>query len=275
MAISNSLKQRLGIALTNLEAADELISYLASGDSTLHSKTFTPPYTKNPITGIPWLATTDEEKSTVATLGWASDWLLKLVTQYTWKDAVRAVAVSNIPLGPLPGSLTVDGVTLNPFEMVLLAGQTNAAENGPYIVVAPAPGFYLLVRSYTAPDGESFRYGNAVPVRQGIQYAGTLWFGCSPTKVFPGDGDIVLGVDPIVYKKLSPDIHIQETIGTGDGSETDFLMSSKPSSASSINVYVNRQLKYPSEYTVNLITQQISLSAPPALGEVVYVTYSY
>jgi hypothetical protein len=62
------------------------------------------------------------------------------INNATQGGAVRAAAVSyNVPLATLAAGTVVDGVTLADEDRVLLAGQTNAVQNGVYVVGTSGP----------------------------------------------------------------------------------------------------------------------------------------
>jgi hypothetical protein len=92
-----------------------------------------------------------------------------LVEGLNWKDNVRVASTSNVNINS-PGS-TIDGVTLNQGDRVLLKDQTNQAENGIYIFNgATTP----LTR---APDAStaSELINAVVLVDSGTANAGTSW----------------------------------------------------------------------------------------------------
>jgi hypothetical protein len=94
------------------------------------------------------------------------------VTGLSWKQAVHALASSNVPLtGSTP--LEVDGHTLLDGERVLLTGQTTATQKGIYSV-AISGGSYTLTRS-TDADVYTELHGLAVFVQVGTSYANTGW----------------------------------------------------------------------------------------------------
>jgi len=94
------------------------------------------------------------------------------VTGLSWKQAVHALASSNVPLtGSTP--LEIDGHTLLDGERVLLTGQTTATQKGIY-VVGISGGSYTLTRSSDA-DVYTELHGLAVFVQIGTSYANTGW----------------------------------------------------------------------------------------------------
>jgi hypothetical protein len=111
-----------------------------------------------------------------------------------WKDAVRVAATTNVITGT-PGT-TIDGVTLQAGDRVLLMGQTNPIENGIYTFDGSA-----LARADDAngtdPNGVSeLRPGTAVTVSEGTTSG-------NHTFVVTTDGAISIGTDPITWSLLN------------------------------------------------------------------------
>jgi hypothetical protein len=79
-----------------------------------------------------------------------------------WKNPVRAASTANVTLAT-PGT-TLDGVTLNPNDRILLKNQTNGAENGIYTWTG---GSTLLTRAADADTGAELNPGTAVTVTEG------------------------------------------------------------------------------------------------------------
>ncbi len=92
-----------------------------------------------------------------------------------WGEPVDVVATSNVTISTLNAGDTVDGVTLLNWMRVLLTGQTDAAQNGVYLIGQNAP-------ARRAPDcctPASIFAGKAYYCTQGTR-AGTVW-ACSTT----------------------------------------------------------------------------------------------
>jgi hypothetical protein len=115
----------------------------------------------------------------------------------SWKAPVTAASTANIPT--LSGLLTVDTVTLAAGETVLVKDQTNAANNGIYVVASGA-----WTRSPGADVWEEF-IGAIVFVVEGSQ-SGTAWF-CTAQ---PGG---TLGTTAINWSNFS--VASSYTAGTG------------------------------------------------------------
>lgn len=101
--------------------------------------------------------------------------------------SVRVVRVSNLagvylngPLNngvgatltaPTPAALVVDGVTLALNDRVLLQNQTNANENGIYVVTSTN---WVLTRSADFQNIEQLKSGQFVPIGAGTNNGGTI-----------------------------------------------------------------------------------------------------
>jgi phage-related tail fiber protein len=108
-----------------------------------------------------------------------------LVSPY--KLPVRAVATANITLS---GTQTIDGVAVIANDRVLVAGQTTAANNGIYTVLAGS-----WVRTTDAFTG-NVQAGSIVPVNEGTVNADTLW-------MLTTDGAITLTVTNLTFTQLA------------------------------------------------------------------------
>lgn len=100
-----------------------------------------------------------------------------LTTGLTWKNAVAAVAASDITLS---GEQTIDGVAVVAGNRVLVKGQTTAADNGIYVVAAGS-----WTRS-TDADAFGELVSAAVFVEQGTVYADTAWVQSAELTAFAG-----------------------------------------------------------------------------------------
>lgn len=83
-----------------------------------------------------------------------------------WKPNVRALAASNITLS---GTQTIDGVALSAGDRVLVNGQTNASQNGIYVVSA---GSWARAEDANSPAELS---GSVVTVTEGSSYGNQQW----------------------------------------------------------------------------------------------------
>lgn len=95
---------------------------------------------------------------------------------FTFKNAVRAVSTTNITLS---GTQTVDGVALLANDRCLVAGQTTASQNGPYLVAAGA-----WTRTTDADASGEIVDGTLIPVASGTAN-GDSQFICTATSATP------------------------------------------------------------------------------------------
>lgn len=90
-----------------------------------------------------------------------------LIVGFDWKEAVRAVATSNV--ASLSGTTTIDGVSLVAADRVLLTAQSTASQNGLWLIAAGA---------WTRPTDFAIGASAAsasVFVAEGTTYADTAW----------------------------------------------------------------------------------------------------
>ena len=108
-----------------------------------------------------------------------------LLEGLAWKDNVRVATVGNINLSA-PGA-TIDGVTLNVGDRVLVKNQSDARQNGIYIYNGSSTPMTRAPDANTADELENA----VVMVDEGTQ-AGTTW---RQTNV-----NFTLGVDPVNWE---------------------------------------------------------------------------
>lgn len=109
-----------------------------------------------------------------------------LITGLSFKDSVRAATVGNVAL---TGAQTIDGVSLNAGERVLVRAQTSAPENGFYIVAAGA-----WARAEDANTAAELT-GAAVFVEEGTTLGNTMW-------VLSTDAPIVVGTTALSFSQF-------------------------------------------------------------------------
>ena len=92
-----------------------------------------------------------------------------------YKNSCRVVTVSNITLsGGTPA--TVDGVSLQVANRILVTAQTDASENGIYLVNTVGSGSDgTWQRSLDFNSNAVVTSGAFVPITEGTSYANTLW----------------------------------------------------------------------------------------------------
>lgn len=118
------------------------------------------------------------------------DYVDSVATGLDVKLSVRAITTANVALA---GPQTVDGVALVAGDRVLVAAQTNAAENGIYVVAAGA--WSRSADADNSPAGE-VTSGLFTFVEEGATYAGTGW-------VLTTANPIVLGTTDLVFAQFS------------------------------------------------------------------------
>lgn len=109
-----------------------------------------------------------------------------LVSGLSWKQATKAATTGNITLS---GEQTVDGVALVAGDRVLVKNQTDATENGIYVVAAGA-----WARSTDADSGTELD-GAAVYVQQGSTNADSGWTQTT--------SNVTIGTSNIVWSQFS------------------------------------------------------------------------
>lgn len=106
------------------------------------------------------------------------------------KHACRVVSTSNITLA---GTQTIDGVAVAAGERVLVAGQTNAADNGIYVCSSG-----VWARAQDMNVSKSVVFGLSVRITSGTAYAGSTWALSSPVS-----GAVSLGSTALAFDKIS------------------------------------------------------------------------
>ena len=104
-----------------------------------------------------------------------------------WKDSVRAATTANITLS---GTQTIDGIALQAADRVLVKNQSDAEDNGIYVVAAGA-----WSRSADMNAGDEFP-GAAMFVREGTVYGDTGW-------VCTNDAEPTVGTTAIAFAQFS------------------------------------------------------------------------
>ena len=154
-----------------------------------------------------------------------------LVNGNDWKDNVRALANSNVTLS---GLQTIDGISLADGDRVLLTWQTDASENGIYVVASGA-----WSRSEDANSDAKVTASLAVFVSEGTSYADTQWrlttddtivldttnltftqFGGSTTYTWSDTIDVTWTVISVNTTKVATKV----TATIGDGSSTEITV---------------------------------------------------
>lgn len=144
------------------------------------------------------------------------------ISNIDYKQAVRAVSVADVNLtGGAPAVL--DGVSLATGNRILVAGQTNKAQNGIYFVQTLGAGENgTWVRASDANETGEIEPGMVVMVTEGTTYADTPW------KLIT-NGAIVIGVTELTFQQFSANV-------TPGGSNTQIQFNSSNIFAGSANL---------------------------------------
>jgi hypothetical protein len=118
------------------------------------------------------------------------DYVDSVATGLDVKLSVRAISTSDITLS---GTQSVDGVALVAGDRILVAGQTDATQNGIYVVAAGA--WARSADADNTPSGE-VTSGMFTFVEEGTTYAGTGW-------VLTTANPITLGTTALVFAQFS------------------------------------------------------------------------
>jgi hypothetical protein len=177
--------QVLDLSITNTQIANKdaanpdgiLLSKIQNGNLLVTSDGAVP-FTA-PIVGV-----TPTQANHLATKGYVDSTAQGLDV----KLSVRAVATGQTTLS---GTQTIDGVSLNVGDRVLLTGQTSNVENGIYTVAAGG-----WVRASDATTNAEVTPGLFTFVEQGTAFAGTGW-------VLTSTGPTTLGTTPLPFAQFS------------------------------------------------------------------------
>lgn len=110
--------------------------------------------------------------SSLATKGYVD----AAINGLTWQGPAQAYAVSNVPLTG-GATLTIDGYSVQNGDLVILAGQTTAAQNGEYSVSGIGTAYVLT------SNGAPAAVGDAYLIMNGTVYADAAFVA---THAFPG-----------------------------------------------------------------------------------------
>ena len=115
-----------------------------------------------------------------------------------YKKSVRVASTANI--SDLSGFQTIDGVTLEVNDRILLKDQTNGEENGIYFVKYPDAS-----RNWERAEDMDFdsevEHNTIVFVEEGTVGADSGW-------MMTNDGDIEIGTTNLVFKQMSADAFV-------------------------------------------------------------------
>lgn len=109
-----------------------------------------------------------------------------------WKQSVRAKSTGNV--AELAGTMSMDSVTLDPGDRVLLASQTDPSQNGIWIVSENTSPVTLWTRAADASQG-TLTASSAVMVEEGTTFGDSQW------RLITND-DIVVGTTPLNWTQI-------------------------------------------------------------------------
>jgi hypothetical protein len=111
-----------------------------------------------------------------------------LIQSWTWKDAAKVVATTNISIAAAP--LAIDGYDPSVNDRILLIGQTNPAENGLYSYEGSGVPMTRTIDANNSAEMQAM----VVPVNGGSN-ADTMWILTTPLP-------FTLGVTPLTFTNL-------------------------------------------------------------------------
>jgi hypothetical protein len=126
----------------------------------------------------------------------------------TYKAAVQAATTNGLPnysnnisgsiIGTSFGALTIDGITLQLGDSVLVKNETGGATNGIYVctTTGSASAGYVLTRRSDFNSATSITAGDTVLVLQGGANTNTVW-------TLTTAGPITVGTTPLTFVKIS------------------------------------------------------------------------
>ncbi|MBK8968629.1 MAG: hypothetical protein R3D58_07055 [Saprospiraceae bacterium] len=113
--------------------------------------------------------------------------LAVLTNAFAWKQSARVATTANITLS---GNQTLDGVTTNTGDRVLVKNQTTASENGVYITASGA-----WARAGDLDAAAEFGNGQVIFVEEGTAQGESIW-------LLTTDGSITVGSTSLAYSRL-------------------------------------------------------------------------
>lgn len=168
--------------------------------------------------------------------------LRSLVGVSSGAQKVRAVCTANVAnLNSFNVSTNTDGVTLAAGDIVLLAVQTTAAQNGPYVVGAVSMGTAQLKRPSWYATGATISSGFKLEVGgQGTVFRNTTW------KSFYASTSFVVGTNDGTFYPLS-------VSGTNSLTAGAFTISTVPIFSTKTNIVLTRTAPSSTNNTVQYV----------------------
>ncbi|MFV3329324.1 phage tail protein [Pseudomonas sp. NY15437] len=124
----------------------------------------------------------------LATREYVDSAIVSAMNRLDYKQSVRAATTASVSLS---GLQTVDGVALAPGDRVLVKNQTNAVDNGLYVVATGA-----WKRATDADENSEVTPGLTVTVESGTAQADSVW-------QLVTDGAIVLGTTALTFQNIT------------------------------------------------------------------------
>lgn len=113
--------------------------------------------------------------------------LTVLTNAFAWKQSARVATTANITLS---GNQSIDGITTNTGDRVLVKNQTTASENGMYITATGA-----WARAGDLDAAAEFGNGQVIFVEEGTAQGESVW-------LLTTDGSITVGSTSLAYSRL-------------------------------------------------------------------------
>lgn len=182
------------------------------------------------------------------------------------KAPVRVASTANIDLSQIPSS--IDGITLNTNDRILLKNQNDATENGLYIYNGT-----IFLRTSDADNNSEVIAGMFMYVNEGNENADTLW-------ALITNNPINLGTTQLSFENIKVNDQIVTTTsyvvreipsGSVNGSNRVFTLANTPIATTEM-VFLNGVLQNPiTDYTIS--NAVITLVTAPNTNEKIRVTY--
>lgn len=188
----------------NLTGGGQVINFDCEDAAIANAKLATNPLARANHTGT-------QAASTISDLG---DVILAAQLNWDLKDPVRVVVVDNVADLAAFTVASRDGQTLVEDDRVGLVGQTDASQNGLYVVGAVTAGEAELTRAADADVSAEVTTGLTFTALQGTTYGGTRW-------TLTTTGTITLGTTNLTFTQdpTAPVYTADETTLTKDGNE--------------------------------------------------------
>lgn len=185
-----------------------------------------------------------------------------------WKAPARAATTANGTLASaFANGQTIDGVTLATGNRILIKNQSDATENGIYVVAASgAPA------RATDADGNTELINATLLVTEGTANADSQWTCTNDT--------MSIGTTEIAFVRIgsgaAAEINVDSEVPTGtiNGSNADFTLAHTPSTGS-LHLYLNGVRQTAGGVDYSLSTNTITYVSAPITGDTHLADYRY